>query len=120
MHTKDFQTLQSESKQHGGLVSQDGQRKRLQGQRPCRLAVWTDKDLKRVLVAVGRPERHFGGISHFLKRLEELALFMKIKNNVLNDETHYDGWTKTKTPKKREDVFISLHRGLKLFTLDIL
>lgn len=49
-HTKDFQTLQSESEQHRGVFSQDEQRERLQGQRPRRLAVWTDKDLKGVLL----------------------------------------------------------------------
>lgn len=62
---------------------------------------------------MGRHERHFGGIFHNPKRFEESALFMKIKNNALNDETHYEGWTKTKTPKKSEDIFISIHRGLK-------
>lgn len=56
-YTTDFQTLQSGPKQHRGLFSQDGQRKRLQGQRPSGLAVWTDTDLKRdAVVVVGRPK----------------------------------------------------------------
>lgn len=45
--SKDFQSFQSESEQHRGFFSQNGQRTRLQGQRPRRLAVWTDSDLKR-------------------------------------------------------------------------
>lgn len=52
-HTKDFWSFQSEYKQHRGFFSENGQRTRLQGQRPHGLAVWTDKDLKRDFV-VGR------------------------------------------------------------------
>lgn len=44
---KDFQILQFEYKQHGGVFTQDEQRTRLPGQRSPGLALRTDKDLKR-------------------------------------------------------------------------
>uniref|UniRef100_A0A146R648 Uncharacterized protein n=1 Tax=Fundulus heteroclitus TaxID=8078 RepID=A0A146R648_FUNHE len=53
-NTEDFQGLQSKHTQLRGVFPQDEQRTGLQGQRPHGLALWTDKNLKRDSVVVGR------------------------------------------------------------------
>lgn len=102
-HAKDFQALQSESEQHRGFFSQDGQRKRLQGQRPRGLAVWTDKDLNRHF-DVGGPE---GTLVDYLisNKFGGTCSVMKIK-------TMQRMLGLMMAREKNEDLFILMHWGL--------
>lgn len=104
-HTKDFQTLQSGSKQHRGFFSQDDQRKRLQGQRPRGLAVWTDTDLKRDAV-VGRPESTLVEYLNIKHGWKNLFCWSRLKQSV---------WWDLLWRVNKDKMFTWLWRKVKIY-----